>query len=406
MNKQQKYLGNTGTLIFLALISAFPPLSTDLYIPAMPQMVETLTTTHAKVNMTLSMLFIFYASGLLIWGPLSEKFGRKPILLAGLGTYITASILCGFSLSIEQLIGSRILHAFGGSAVTVVATALVKDLYDGREREKAMATVMSMVIIAPMIAPVLGAFLLKIASWRATFFVLAGFGVVAGGITLFFQETLEEKYTGSVFHSLGRLAVVLKNPRFASLLGIFSIVPMAMMGFLASASFIYIDGFGLSEQQFSFFFAFNALFAMIGPMLYMRISQHIATNTIISGCFGMLMCCGAMVGIFGHISPYLFALLHAPATLAVITMRVPGANLMLEQQQRDTGAASALINFFAMIMGSFGMYLVSLHPSRLIESLGSILFLVGLTGGVLWLLVRKRKFTLYPVPESVDTKKI
>jgi len=406
LNKQQKYLGNTGTLIFLALISAFPPLSTDLYIPAMPQMVESLTTTHARVNMTLSMFFIVYASGLLVWGPLSEKFGRKPILLAGLGTYIIASILCGVSLSIDQLIGSRVLQAFGGSAVTVVATALVKDLYEGREREKAMATVMSMVIIAPMIAPVLGAFLLKVASWRATFFVLAGFGMVAGTITLFFEETLEEKYTGSVFHSLGRLIVVLKNPRFATLLCIFSIVPMAMMAFLASASFIYIDGFGLSEQQFSFFFAFNAVFAMIGPTLYMRVSQYVPTNTIITCCFGLLMCCGAIVGIFGHISPYLFALLHAPATLSVITMRVPGANLMLEQQQYDTGAASALINFFAMIMGSVGMYLVSLHPSHLIESLGTILFLVGFTGGALWLLVRKRKFAQYPARESLHTKKV
>lgn len=395
MKKHQKTLGKTGTLVFLALISAFPPLSTDLYIPAMPRMVEALATSHTKVNMTLSVFFIFYAGGLLFWGPLSEKFGRKPILLTGLGIYIVSSVLCAFSANVEQLILSRMLQAFGGSAVTVVSTAIVKDLYDGRERERVMATVMSMVVIAPMIAPVLGAFLLKIASWRMVFHTLAGIGMIAAVVTLFFQETLEEKYSGSVLHSWGRLIVVLKNPGFSILLGIFSMVPMAMMAFLAASSFVYISGFGLSEQKFSFFFAFNALFAMIGPMLYLRLSKHISSQTIISACFALMMCCGIVVATLGHLSPWLFAGVVGPATLAVITMRVPGANLMLEQQEHDTGSASALINFFSMIMGSFGMFLVSLKPHYLIESLGTIQFMVGLTGGVMWFMVRKRSFAQY-----------
>ena len=392
MKPQQTLLGKRGTLVFLALISAFPPLSTDLYLPALPQMVEALSSTHTQVNMTLSMFFLCFAVGLLFWGPLSEKFGRKPILLTGVMVYIVASLLCSFVLQIEQLIVARMFQAFGGSAGTVVATAVVKDLYEGREREKVMATIMSMVIIAPMVAPVLGAFLLKIASWRALFLVLAGAGVVAVLFSLLFQETLQNRYEGSILRSWGRLGVVLKNPGFSCLLGIFSLVPLAMMAFLAAASYIYISEFGLSEQQFSFFFAFNAACAMGGPVLYMRASKYFPAPAIISVCFFLLMCCGLIVTIAGHLSPWLLAFTVAPATVAIITMRVPGTNLMLEQQKHDAGSASALINFFSMIMGSLGMFLVSLSPHHLIESLGIIECSVGLAGGVLWLLVHNRSF--------------
>lgn len=175
MKKPQAVLGEKGTLFFLVIISAFPPLTTDLYLPALPQMVEVLGTTQAMVNLTLSVYFVTYAIGLLFWGPLSEKFGRKPILLTGLGLYMVASVLCALAFSIEFLIGARALQAFGGAAITVVATAIVKDLYDGRERERIMATIMSLVIIAPMVAPVIGAFLLKIANWHMMFVALGVF---------------------------------------------------------------------------------------------------------------------------------------------------------------------------------------------------------------------------------------
>ena len=385
-----------GALAFLALISAFPPLSTVLYLPALPQMVEALDTTQTSVNMTLSMFFLFYSVGLLFWGPLSEKFGRKPILLSGLTIYVVASLFCAFSQHVEQLIAGRIIQALGGSAATVVATAIVKDIYSGREREKVMATIMSMVIIAPMVAPVLGALLLKYTSWRTIFLMLAAIGAITllGG--MLFRETLSDKFTGSVVGSWYRLLVVLKNLGFSSLLLIFSLAPIALMAFLASASYIYIDGFGLTEGQFSLFFAFNATCAMVGPTIYMRMRRHIEPKLIVTVCFTLIAVCGVVVSVFGHISPWWFALSVGPVTMAVIAVRVPGTHLMLEQQDEDTGSASALINFFAMFMGSMGMQLVTLWPGSLITNLGYIQIGVGMVCSILWLLCRNRPFIIQP----------
>ncbi|USD67636.1 multidrug effflux MFS transporter [Vibrio sp. SCSIO 43136] len=403
MNKYQPHLGNRGTLFFLVIISAFPPLTTDLYLPALPQMVDIFDTSQAKVNLTLSVYFVTYAFGLLFWGPLSEKFGRKPIMLTGIGLYIVASLLCAAALTIDMLIGARLLQAFGGSAVTVVATAVVKDMFDGRQREKIMSTIISLVIIAPMIAPVIGALLLKFTSWRMMFVALAVFGLFAGVLGCLYKETLGERYQGTIARSWTRLGVVLQNRRFVALLSIFSITPMALMAFLAAGSYIYVDGFGLTEQQFSYAFAFNALFASLGPTLYMKLSNRISIRHIVSLFYTLLIGCGVLTLFLGHTHWWLFGLISAPATLVVVATRIPGTNLMLEQQDQDTGSAVALIQFFGMICGSIGMLLVSVIGEDLIHNLGLIQFIIGIIGFTLWQLVRNKPFVVNKLPHPKQT---
>lgn len=401
MTSTQPILGQKGTLFFLVIISAFPPLTIDLYLPALPTMVDIFNTTESMVNLTLSSYFVTYAIGLLFWGPLSEKFGRKPILLIGIGAYMVASIACAMAGSIEHLISSRVLQAFAGSAITVVSTAIVKDMFEGREREKIMATIMSLVIIAPMVAPVLGAFLLKVASWRMMFVTLAVFGAFASILAMCYRETLQSQYAGSLARSWTRLSVVMTNPRFVMLLCIFSIAPMALMAFLAAGSYIYINGFGLTEQEFSYYFAFNAMCASLGPSIYMKLSRHTSVQKVITLCFLILALMGVLTLTIGSTAPWVFALIAAPATLMVIMMRVPGTNLMLDQQDKDTGSAVALIQFFAMICGSTGMLLVSMRPEALIANLGMIQLAIGILGGLLWFVVRNRAFVTDKLVKSV-----
>jgi DHA1 family bicyclomycin/chloramphenicol resistance-like MFS transporter len=390
--KRQKYLGNRGLIALIAFLSAFVPLSTDLYLPALPGMSKYFQVSAEQVNLTLIFFFIVFAAGMLFWGPLSDKYGRRPILIAGLAIYSLAGFLCAISQDINQLIAFRILQAIGGSSASAVAMAMIKDVYDSRNREMILAWVSSMVLISPMAAPVLGALLLGFTSWRGVFVVLGVIGLIAFSGSLALVETLNTRYTGTLSQSIGRLAVVLKNPGFLSLLIVFSLLSFSSMAFIASSSYIYIDGFGLSEKLFSLYFAFNALGMIGGPMLYLRLSKRFRRYSIIIAGFISTFLGGLLVYHLGSLQPWIFALCLFPATIMGSCIRTPGANLMLEQQEEDTGSASALMSCFGILMGSMGMTVISQEWSNTIRILGLMNILVGVLCLCLWLLLSNRPF--------------
>ena len=390
--KRQKYLGNRGLIALIAFLSAFVPLSTDLYLPALPGMSKYFQVSAEQVNLTLIFFFIVFAAGMLFWGPLSDKYGRRPILIAGLAIYSLAGFLCAISQDINQLIAFRILQAIGGSSASAVAMAMIKDVYDSRNREMILAWVSSMVLISPMAAPVLGALLLGFTSWRGVFVVLGVIGLIAFSGSLALVETLNTRYTGTLSQSIGRLAVVLKNPGFLSLLIVFSLLSFSSMAFIASSSYIYIDGFGLSEKLFSLYFAFNALGMIGGPMLYLRLSKRFRRYSIIIAGFISTFLGGLLVYHLGSLQPWIFALCLCPAAIMGSCLRTPGANLMLEQQEEDTGSASALMSCFGILMGSMGMTVISQEWSNTIRILGLMNILVGVLCLCLWLLLSNRPF--------------
>lgn len=381
---QQKRLSERAFLMLVAFFSAFIPLSTDLYLPALPSMATSLDTTTAQVNLTLVIFMVFFSAGMVFWGPLSDKFGRKPILTAGLIIFTIASVLCACSTNITQLIIFRAFQAIGGGAVTTVAMAMVKDNFEGHKRESVLGIVQSMVIIAPIIAPIIGAYLMKFTSWQGIFWVLAGCGALAFILTFLLEESLQDKTTGSIFKVYGRLVVVLKNPGFSALLALFSLPSLSQFAFIAASSYIYINQFGLSEQGYSYFFALNGVFAMLGPLLYILLSKRFSRTGLVSGSFLLMLLSGLLVFYFGNDGYWAFALGILPITFASNAIRPPSTNLMLEQQDHDTGSASSLINCFGFLLGSMGMVLVSLEWSDLVKTVGIINIIIGIICVVAW----------------------
>jgi DHA1 family bicyclomycin/chloramphenicol resistance-like MFS transporter len=398
--RKQKYLGETGLIALITFLSAFVPLSTDLYLPALPGMALYFNVSADLANLTLILFFVFFAAGTLLWGPLSDKYGRRPVLLAGLTIYTAASLGCAGSEDIYHLIAFRILQAVGGSGAFAVATAMIKDVYDSKSREPILAMVQSMVLISPVAAPVLGALLLKFISWRGVFWTLALIGLLtlAGGAAL--QETMEERNrnSGSMLRAMGGLYKVARNPGFSSLLALFSLPSVSAMAFIAASSYIYINGFGLSAQVYSYYFAVNAIGMISGPMLYMRISRRYRRRTIIIACFGAISASGLFISSFGGFQPWTLAMALLPATISASCVRTPGTNLMLEQQRGDTGSAAALMSCFGIFMGSIGMTIISLNWSNTILVLGMMNVLISLVSGALWLRISQKPYVTQ-VPE-------
>ena len=387
---KQKFLGMKGLVLFITLMNMFIPLSTDLYLPALPTMSTYFHVSSALTNLTLVSFFFFYAVGTLFWGPMSDKYGRKKILLIGTIFYVFASAACAASLNVYMLIAARIVQGIGAGAITAVSMALIKDCFSGKQRETILAIVQSVAGLAPMIAPGLGAILLQFTDWRGSFIVLTVVGLLCLLLAFLYQETLsdEERYEGTVLGSLGRLVAVGKNIGFLVPCIIFSLYNLAFMGYIAMSSYIYVDVFGLSEQLYSYFFAANAALSMIGPMLYVRFMTGFDKKKFALTCFALYAVCGIFIVVLGGNAPFLFWLGFAPFSLAGTITRPFGTNIMLDQQSGDTGSASSLINGVATVLGSVGMMCAAMWDN-IVAGLGIMICLTGIVSILGWLLLMR-----------------
>lgn len=388
----QKTLGGRGLVLFLVLLSAFVPMSTDLYLPALPTMTKYFNVPEVLTNLTIVLFFVFYSAATLVWGPLSDKHGRRPILLIGLIGYTAASFLCAVSPNVYMLIVSRILQAIGAGAASATATAVVKDVYEGRTLEKTIAAVQTISVIVPVAAPMLGALLLRITDWRGAFFAQAILGAVVVLMTVLFTETIRERGTGGVVKTLGRLFVVLRNKRFTALLVIFSVLGMTFMAYISSSSYIYEDIFGLSGQEYSYFFSFNAAMMFLGPLLYVWMSSRFSRFALVNLSFVVTVVCGILICAVGRLSPWAFAAALLPTTIMGSFIAPPSRYLMLAQQSGDTGSASSLMGAVSSIAGSIGITVTSLHLGNLIIVIGALNILLGLLCGGAWIFLTSRPF--------------
>ena len=390
---KQTYLGNKGLIFFVAFMNMFIPLSTDMYLPALPNMSTYFACSSSIINLTLSLFFLFYSVGILFWGPLSDKYGRKPILLIGSIAYMICSIACALSINVYMLIIARIFQGLAAGGITSVSIAIIKDTFSNKKRESVLAICQSISGLAPMIAPLIGGVILRFTTWRGAFWTLAIISIINLIITFLFQETLkeEDRYRGTLLGSLGRLLVISKNKSFIIPAVIFALNSLPFLGYIAISSYIYVDYFGLSAQVYTYFFAFNALVSISGPFIYVKVFRNMNKKVFATMILGVSTISGILVITIGTLAPILFWISFVFMSLCGTVIRPFSTNLLLEQQKGDTGSASSLINTLSMVMGSIGMAVASLPWGNAVIALGAIISVCSLASLVSWNLFLKSK---------------
>jgi DHA1 family bicyclomycin/chloramphenicol resistance-like MFS transporter len=388
--------GRTPLIAYLAFLNAFVPISTDLYLAALPGMTQIFSCPRWLVDLTISGFMLFFALSMLFWGPLSDKRGRRPVLLAGLVLYAAASLVCMLAANIQMLVAGRLLQAVGSGAVCSVSMAVVKDVFKGRAVETALVWMQTMSTLAPILAPVIGAGLLRFTSWRGLFAALFFCSVVGLALLPALKETLQKTGDDDNFTIFRRIGIVLKNPSLRRLLLLFSISAMPFMAYLTSSAFIYIQFFGLSEQQFSFFFAANAVCSMLGPPAYARFFRSLSRRAFLGLVFTAMSASGLGLFIAGEVGPWHFLLLWLPLTFFAAASRPLATLLILSQQDADNGTVSALIGCGALTCGSLAMMLCSFPFLRPTLPVAGMATCVGVLCLVLWLALDRKK--LYRAP--------
>ncbi|WP_246258363.1 Bcr/CflA family multidrug efflux MFS transporter [Amycolatopsis anabasis] len=351
--------------LILGGLSAFGPLSIDMYLPALPTMSKDLHSADSTLQLTLTAFIIGLAIGQLVLGPLSDALGRRRPLLFGLALYAVASVLCALSPTTELLIAARGLQAVGAAAGIVIARATVRDLFSGTAMTKFFSMLMLVNGLAPILAPIIGGQILTLTSWRGVFVVLTVFGaLLLAVVAVALPEPLPAhlRRPARLGATLRTYAGLLADRKFLGYALASGLMFAGLFAYISGSSFVLQDVYGLSPQQYSLVFGANGLGIVLVGQLNGRIVGRfperalLTTGLLVSAAGGL----GVLLAAIGH---FPLAVLLIPLLLMVssIGLVMPNSNsLALAEHAHNAGAASALLGVLQFVVGGIATPLVGL----------------------------------------------
>ncbi len=377
-------ISNARYVVFLAMIAAMPALATDMYLAAIPNIASQWGQTTDRVSLSLVLWFGAFSVSLLICGPLSDKHGRRPILLAGLALFVAASFACSLAMNVWQLIALRVLQGIGASGPSSMVMAISRDRYEGEQRKRALAYIGIVMTAVPALSPMIGALLLKWVSWRAIFLVQGIMAAVTFWVSWGYVETAPERITGHFFQLMGRYTRLIANRRYFLSTTAMGLIAGPFFGFIGFSSIVYIRIFGLSAQMFGFLFGANALTAMCGSFTCTRVMRYLSDKVLLSACLIGCTAAGAGVLVLGSSHYLVFAGLMGTFTFFCGMSRPLSNNLILQQVDHDIGSAASFIVFYQFLVAAICMKLVTIEWSRPITAFGVMTLLLPAAVLVIW----------------------
>lgn len=387
-------------VVVLGALIALGPLTIDMYLPAFPSISSELGVSDSATQLTLTGMLGGLAVGQLVIGPLSDAFGRKRPLVTGLLSHALASVLAALAPSIAVLATVRVLQGFAGAAVSVVAMAIVRDLFSGYAVARLMSRLMLVIGLAPIIAPTIGGTILTWTSWRGIFGVLAATAVVLTGVAVLgVRETLppERRRPANLRATLGTYRRLVLDRSFLALVFIGGLMMSAMFAYVSGSSFVLQDGYGLDEVAFGLVFGLNAagltIASQLNPLMIRRFG---AVNVLsVAMLVGMgaasVLVLGGLTGAGGLVG----VLVPLSVVVASVGLSLPNTPaLALTRHGEAAGTAAAMLGAVQFGVGALVAPLVGLFGSTTAAPMGLVMVAVTLLASVLMFGVVRRDPTV------------
>lgn len=361
----------TPLLVFLlGSLTAFAPMSIDMYLPALPTMQRELATDAGQMQLTLAAFFAAFAVGQLFYGPLADRFGRKPPLYASLSLFILASLGCAFATSVDALIALRFLQAFGACAGIVIARAIVRDSFDSLEAARMYAAMMLVMGVAPMVAPILGGQLLHFWGWQSIFLALVAYGSFCfWALHTYLPETLDPELRRPLVFSttIRAYGSLLVQHRFRGFAITSSISMAGLYAFIAVSPFVFIEHFQVPPAHFGWIFGGNAFWLILASQLNGRLVQRFQPLPLLKASLLVQLGAGVMLLAVGWTGVGGLWLLLPPLFLytGCLGFILPNATILaMEPYKAHAGTASALYGTIGSLSGAIAASVVSIFQGQ------------------------------------------
>ena len=353
-------------ILILGSLTAFAPLSIDMYLPAFPALQAHFGVSAGQIQATLAVFFAGLAAGQAVYGPIADRFGRRAPLLFGIAVYVAVSIVAARAPDIGSLTLARLFQALGGCAGMVISRAMVADLFDERDSAKIYSLLMLVMGMAPILAPLAGAYLLVAFGWGAIFWFLAAFGALCLATVWFvLPETLppDRRSAGGLRHVLRVYKQLLLNRRFLAFAAIGAFSLAGLFAYITDSSFIFIELYGLSPEHYGMLFGVNALGLIAAAQVNVRLLRRFAVRRILTTAILAYVVAAAVLTFLatsglGGLIALMIPLFVAISSLGLVLGNAAAAAMAQAGDYR--GTASALIGVMqftlsAAISGLAGM---------------------------------------------------